>query len=426
MTTRRRNLALLAFTLVVAGVAVFLFERQRVLSRPSVADASTEVLAAVPRDAFLVITVDLEALRASPLSQPLAGGAGGAGNLFGLGKLTELCGFDPLARMKQLAIAVPEDGDTGDFGVAALGAVSRDELVACAQHVIEARGGVPKVSSRGSFTLVEDGLGPSELAGARSSGEHAAPKIALRDGGPLLVGRGAWLQAMMDVAEGTAPGLRSNTAHAALREALLGAAGAAGESGPRRRVAPTILATAVLPRALRERLKHEMGAEGTGGNASNAAMEGVLDVETAGLAITTGAAGEDSYAAAELRCESDAACAEVKKLVEKTRLGFSKDFGVRLIGLGPLLDSLVVETRGTTLTATARAPTEQLASAIDRVLKMRAEPRATSPAPPRNGTAPAASALDAGLTDEVMRAKGRPAKTDVKTDAKTDAKTPPR
>jgi hypothetical protein len=109
------------------------------------------------------------------------------------------------------------------------------------------------------------------------------------------------------------------------------------------------------------------------------AMGGVLAVETAGLAIRAGAAGQESEAAMELHCESAAACDEVKKLILRKRLSLSQDFGARLVGLGPLVDSLVVETAGTTLTASAHAPTEDVVKAIDRVLRYRDRPRPPAP-----------------------------------------------
>ncbi len=360
VTTRQRNLSILLAIAVVASVALYLVQPQGGLARGG-------ILGAVPRDAFLLVTIDVEALRASPLAVPLLGGD--STKLLGVGAFVETCGFDPLTRVKEIALAVPEGGDHGDFGLLAMGDLRQAELLDCAQKVIVARGGHPKLGKRGSFITVEDEDDP---VGAK-------PRIALRDGGPLLVGRGAWLQSMIDAAEGKIPSVRAGSPHLALREALT----AYREGKPAR----SIVATAVLPKSLRERLKREMGAElgAAAEPGSNVAMGGVLSVETAGLAITAGAMGQESEAAAELRCESAEACDEVKKLILKKRLAFSQDFGVRLVGLGPLIDSLVVETKGTALTASARAPTEDVAKALDRVLKLRSE----RPRPPAPSNAPA-------------------------------------
>ena len=63
----------------------------------------------------------------------------------------------------------------------------------------------------------------------------------------------------------------------------------------------------------------------------------------------------------------------------------AREIGVRLLGLGPLLDSLHVGASGTTLSAIASAPTDDLARAVERVLDLRG-----IAAPPASG-APATS-----------------------------------
>jgi hypothetical protein len=365
LTTRRRNLAILAVVvLIAAGLAVWLRPRER---------ADSGALGAVPRDAFLVITFDVAALRASPLLEPLTGGAAG---FPGVERIQRACGWDPLARVKEIAVAVPEGGESGEFGVAATGDLGRDEFVACAEKVIRERGGQARVSTRGSFTLVDD-------AGATAPD---SPKLAFKEGGPYLVGRGKWLDAMMAAAEGAQPALATNAAHASLRKSL------ASTSPPR-----VAVATAVLPSSVRERVRGEMGLEVDGGE-DNPAMAGVLAVTTAGLALSTGPAGGDTELAAELRCETTQACDEVKKLVERKRLDLSKDFGARLVGLGPLIDSLTVEAKGTTLIATARAPTTDLARAVSKVLHLRSAPKR----PPASSTP---SSVEAAMPapDEVVR-----------------------
>lgn len=351
MTTRQQNALFLVFVAVVAAAGFYFAQRGE----------SRGVLAAVPADAFLVVTVDLTALRGSPLAEPLLGGD--STKLLGVGALAETCGFDPLARVKELALAVPEGGEKGDFGVVAVGDLARAELVECAKKVIVARGGRAKVGARGGFATIED----------EDDAAKTKPRIAVREGGPLVVGRGAWLDSMIDAAEGKAASVRAGSPHFALREALVGKKG----DKPR-----AIVATAVLPKSLRERLKHEMGAEigAAAEPGSNVAMGGVLSVETAGIAVTAGPSGQESEAAAELVCETAEACEEVKKLVLRKRLAFSKDFGVRLVGLGPLIDSLTVETKGTTLVASAHAPTDDIAKAIGRVLNLRGERPRPSPA----------------------------------------------
>jgi len=336
-------------------------------SRHDGRDEERGVLAAVPEDAWLVVTVDVDALRRSALARPLLGGGPGAGGavdaLPGLGSLSSACGFDPLARLRQIALASPEGGERGEFGVAFAGDLTQRELTGCAEKAIVARGGRPVTSARDGFTVVEDTSDP----------QHA--RVAYRDGGPFLVGRGAWLDAMMDAAAGK--GARARADHEALRDALAPTGGAA----PR-----AVVLTALLPRALREKLKSELAAEG-GSPASLAARQGdgerayaaVLSVAAAGLALSTGGSGSTTHLAAELRCETPAACDEVKKLIERKRLSASQNLGLRLVGLGPLLDSLEVEVHGTSLSARARAPTDDLARALGRVLALRAPPPAAPP-----------------------------------------------
>jgi len=105
-----------------------------------------------------------------------------------------------------------------------------------------------------------------------------------------------------------------------------------------------------------------------------------------GSSVTTqrGAFAVLEDAAAELRCETPDSCALVKGLLERKRLTFSKELGVRLIGLGPLLDSLQLEVdaQGTTLRATARASTDELSRAVKRVLDFRSDSKDKSPAAP--------------------------------------------
>jgi hypothetical protein len=173
-----------------------------------------------------------------------------------------------------------------------------------------------------------------------------------------LVGRGAWLQSMMDAADGLAPSVAKNEQHTELRLALATSK-------------PAVLVTAILPKSLRDRLKREMGAELDSEDRAKLEMGGVLGVQAAGLALSLGDKDGETHANAELRCESATACAEVKELVLRKRLQASQDLGIRLVGLGGVLDSLGVEVRGSTLSATAHAPTDELGKSLERVFRFR-------------------------------------------------------
>ncbi len=178
---------------------------------------------------------------------------------------------------------------------------------------------------------------------------------------------------MIDAAEAAAP--RERPEHAALRQSL----------APRPGEAPrSVLVTALLPSAVRDRLRAELGAEL--GSDGERAYASVLAVASAGFALGTGGPGSTTDLAVELRCDTGDACTEVKTLIERKRLAFSRDLGLRLVGVGPLIDSLLVAAPGQSLSATAHAPTDDLARAARRVLDFRAPPR------PRQAPAPANSA----------------------------------
>lgn len=358
VSQRRQYLLFFALVLAVIGVAFALGHRR----------APATLLDTVPRDAWLVATLDVAALRASPLAKPLLG-TGDKTPIPGLGSLAARCGFDPVARLREVVVTSPEGGERGDFGVAFTGDFTREELSKCADSVMRSRGGSPTASTRGGFVLVEDTSDPL----------HA--RLAYRDGGPFLVGRGAWLDAMIDATEGSAPRLRPE--HTELRAALAGKDGA-----PR-----AVEITALLPASVRDKLKAELGPEVSG--EGEKAYAGVLAVSAGGLAVGLGGAGQGKPAdkasttelTAELRCESAGACDEVKKLIERKRLAFSRDLTVRLVGLGPLLDSLTVDAHGAAITASARASTDELARGVQRIIDFKART-----APPAASSAPGAGA----------------------------------
>jgi hypothetical protein len=324
------------------------------------------VLAAIPHDAWLVVTVDVAALRQSPLAAPLVKSATAVP---GLGSLKDACGFDPLARLTELAVCSPEGGERGDFGLAFAGDLGKDELARCADKVIRARGGRPSTATQGAFTVLED------------AGDATHTRVAYREGGPFLVGRGAWLDAMMASADGKDAGPAS--AHVALRQALSGD------------THPTVLLTALLPAPLRQRLKSEVTDP-----LEERAYASVLAVDQAGLALTTGPEGSTTRFAAQLHCETADACSEVQGLIDKKRMALSRDFGVRLVGLGPILDSLTIHAPpgdAASLSITASAPTDALRQAIERVLAYQAR-AGQGPRTNDATSSAAATAVDSGAS----------------------------
>ena len=167
-------------------------------------------LSALPAGAAFAVTLDLPQLRQGELGATLAG----AGReVPGLGRLNDVCGFDPTSQIERLAIALPRsaegaDGRSPDFGLAATGSFDPARVVECARTVIARRGGAPVVSRIGTFVSVRDRTG-------KSSGE-----IAVREAGLVLVGGGTYLRNMIDAADGRIPSLRQDELHRLLRRSV--------------------------------------------------------------------------------------------------------------------------------------------------------------------------------------------------------------
>ncbi len=347
-------------------------------------------LTAVPRESFLVGRVDVPTLRASPLFATVLGDPDASRSL-GLDELARGCGFDPLARVKELVVVLPEGESRGTFGLAAQVTVTESELATCAQRISEARGGVATPKTVGSFHVLEDPRG-------------SKPGLAFREGGLLLVAEGSWLASMISAADSAEQGAKG--AHTDLHGTL-----AAGIGADPRLAAPTALVTAVLPRPLRERLRAELGEEiaraaggPDGADTPQAIMSAVLSVAGAGLGVALGGADGQVSARAELACEDPASAQVLARLVERKRFGWSKELWVRLIGLGGAVDSITVEPRGTTLSVGLHAPTDELSRGVARLLEL-GQKKLKPPAP---GASPPPAAPPAPRPpDEVLKPKGQ-------------------
>jgi hypothetical protein len=359
----------------------------------------SDPLDAIPRATFIAATLDFAELRRSPVYEVVFGkeaeGADPMRRALGVSALAEACGFDPATRVQRVAVSVPEDGDRGEFGVAAKVEVSRDELEICTRALADKRGGHAETHDVGSFVVLENTSASGGTgAGSGTSTTSAAlrPRLAYGRGGLLVVGKGTWFDAMLGAADHTKPGLRDNADHVALRASLT------SHDGFR---APTLVATAILPRSLRERLKGEMGAEAGSQDNSNAIMAGVLGVSAVGIAIKAGGPGQNVDASIELVCDDAGACEAVDRLAQKKRGEWSRDLTLRMIGFGPLLDSFEVKREGARLRATASVSGDALASTIERVLKLRARQGAGLAPPPPPPLRPSIP----GVPDETLRAR---------------------
>ncbi|MGH7438258.1 MAG: hypothetical protein ACRENE_21445, partial [Polyangiaceae bacterium] len=183
-------------------------------------------------------------------------------------------------------------------------------------------------------------------------------RLAVRHGGPFLVGRGAWLETMIDAVEGKAE--RAPPELLALRSSLLAAPSSPGGTGGARQV----VVAALLPKSMRDQLKSEMQSHEP--SRPNEGYTGVLGVDRAGFGMSTGAAGSTTYLSAELHCEAAADCQAVKTLLEQKRSAASERPELRLLGLGKTVDSVVIEASGTSLEARAELPTDVFVRLVER------------------------------------------------------------
>lgn len=334
---------------------------------------SSDPFDAIPKSSFIAGTVDFAELRRSPIYDAVIGKeavtADPMRRALGVTALNDACGFDPITRVQKLAVAIPEEGERGEFGVVAKVEVTRDEIERCTRSLAEKRGGKAETHDVGSFVVLESGTGGSD-------GRTAHSRLAYGRGGLLVVGKGTWFDAMLGAADHIKPGLKEAADHIALRTSMT------SKDGFRQ---PTLLATAILPRSLRDRLKGEMGADVDTHDTSAAIMAGVLGVASVGIAIRAGGPGQNVDASIELVCDSAEACEAVDKLAQKKRAEWSRDLTLRMIGLGSLLDSFEVKRDGARLRATASANADALAETITRIMKLRARRSAADDPNPSHG-----------------------------------------
>ena len=215
MSERTIHLTLLAGALVVAAWVFGIHGRAAKTPSHSADEHSAgSPLSIIPPGSAFVLSLDVKRLRRANLGALLAE------RIRRLepssSDLVSLCGFDPLATLDQVAVAVPSAGAAAglhddDFGVVATGHFSADQITRCASAAVRERGGDPVDSELGTFHSVRDRTG--------SGGE-----VAARDGGPLIVSGGSYFRALLDAAEGNAAHPEHqdprDAHHAELRRAL--------------------------------------------------------------------------------------------------------------------------------------------------------------------------------------------------------------
>jgi hypothetical protein len=326
-------------------------------------DVGPHALDAIPSGALLVASADLAALRASPVGAPfLREGR----EIPGLGKVRDVCGFDPLDQLTEAALAVPAAGETGEFGLVAAGPIDDEALVKCASKVIEARGGQPVVTTVGGFRTVRD----STLA--LSGGE-----IAVKKGGPLLLGAGVYLRAMIDTAEHRAPSIRSSRAHTLLAEQVAGS---------------VLRVTVVLSPDLRKTLAEELEAGGAADSPASSVRAGAF-----GLSL-----GPAVGLHAVVSCDDPAACGRLARTLDEKRAARAADLATRLVGFGAVLADLKIEQQNELIHARVNVPADQAAVLADRLLTLRGMRHPM----PKDDPSAAPRALPPPRPDEVVKASG--------------------
>jgi hypothetical protein len=378
--TRTRNAIAVAAGLSVIAAGLVWMSAQR-----GALDLRFRALDAVPSGALLVAVGDLAALRGSPLGGPfLREGR----EIPGLGKVREVCGFDPLDTLSELALAIPAAGDEGDFGLVAAGDVQDEALLACAAKVIEARDGRPVITSIGTFRAVRDATLPA------SGGE-----IAVRKGGPVLLGAGAYLRAMIDAVEGRTPTIRSSLAHSHLARGIGGAA-----------VRITVVLTPDQRRTLDEELKTASGSA-----RGSSIVAGALGVEL----------GPSISLHGVILCDSAGACRDLAGSLQTAKDARAGDMGTRIVGFGAMLDQMQIEAKGEEVHARVTVPADEAQKLLERLVALRGmrhpmprdapgQPRDKEPPravdPPPDEVIPALPAgADAGPPEPRSRDAGAPA-----------------
>ena len=159
----------------------------------------SQLTEAVPEGPALLVTLDVTALGTSAARLLLQSGGD---SLLGL---RELCGFEPLLALRQVALAVPPSAGqaTPDFALIAQTTLESEPALRCAEAVIRKRGGDPARSRLGAFESVRDRKKP-------------LGEVALRADGLFVLSGGEYFRAVVDAASGA----RSNDDAARLRSAV--------------------------------------------------------------------------------------------------------------------------------------------------------------------------------------------------------------
>jgi hypothetical protein len=293
------------------------------------------ILDAVPAGALAVITADVRALRASPLAAPYLGGSR---SVPGFDDVRQACGFDLIASVDELAIAIP-DGQEADFGIVATGGFADAAILDCASKVVQARGGSPVVTSIGSFKSVRD-----------SSSQASSGETATRPGGVLLWGGGPYVRTMIDAAEGKVPSVRGSSVHDRLRAELSGF--------------ETVQATYAFSQTQRAAVADEIQ------KAQGKAPSVLAHVIGAGLGVRL--VDQKASLSLVLLADDPAKVGELSGWLADTKRGAASGVPAQLLGAAPLLERATVSASGALVRVSLDATVGEIEGILDKALAIRA------------------------------------------------------
>jgi hypothetical protein len=272
----------------------------------------------------------------------------GERELPGLGSMSTVCGFDPLASVEEMALGVPDTAED-QFGVVARGAFSEEPIVECARKIIQARGGTPIAGRSESFRSIRD------------SGSSAG-EIAVRADGPLLFGGGAYLQEMMRAAEGPRRS-KSNAAHLALRESLAGFG--------------AVRVSVALSPLQRKTIADELA------KSDGRAPRGVAFIS--GAALGARFEGDTTHLLLVLRADEPSQVGAVADALAESVRSAADGPAARMIGAAELLGRVRYETQDRDARATLSVTASELATVLEKASRLVALMQTVEapPAPPQ-------------------------------------------
>lgn len=344
--SRRASAIAIAIAVALGGGGIYLATRASDAG-PTAEAPSTQkksLLDAVPSGAILVVTADVRALRASPLAAPYLGGTR---SVPGFDDVRQACGFDLIASVDELAVAVP-DGEDAEFGVVAIGGFSDSAILDCATKVVQSRGGSPVTSTIGSFKSVRDG------AAQTSSGETAT-----RPGGILLWGGTAYLRAMIDAADGSVPSVRTGTLHEKVRSELA--------------TYETAQASFVLSDRQRAVVAEELA------NAQGKAPAALAYVTAAGLGVRL--VGDKASLQLVVMADEASHTPEVEAWLRSTLAGAAKGLPAKLLGADDLIERITIEANGGVIRARLEATVPEIEGLVDRAIQIQRMLQKEAPPP---------------------------------------------